>query len=72
MTEIAPVSAEPLAFEIALPPFDLFGGDAQTVHALFNDRCAACHGEDGMRTDLALPVVYRVDVGVDFGSGMFG
>ena len=42
--------AQPLSFEIASPPLDTSGGDAEAGRALFNMSCALCHGADAIGT----------------------
>lgn len=50
--------AEPLRFEVVDPPpvSALGGGDPEAGRALFNRSCSACHGEDGIGSQLAIPV----------------
>ncbi|MEM9462360.1 MAG: c-type cytochrome, partial [Myxococcota bacterium] len=50
--------AEPLRFEVVDPPpvSALGGGDAEAGRSLFNQSCSACHGEDGIGSQLAIPV----------------
>ncbi len=50
--------APPLRFEVVDPPPDaeLDGGDPAAGRALFNASCSACHGDDGVGTQLAIPV----------------
>lgn len=50
--------APPLRFEVVDPPptSALGGGDADAGRSLFNRSCSACHGEDGVGTQQAIPV----------------
>lgn len=65
LVEQAPAQAEPLTIEIAAPPADLSGGDAMEGQELFNGRCIACHGENGVGTQRA-PEITGLGLDLDY------
>lgn len=58
-------SAEPLEYDVASPPSDLGGGNAEEGRQIFNNRCAVCHGKDAAGTNRA-PALRRSDLAPDY------